>query len=78
MIRSRRHLIPTNEKLTEKFSYDEIIPNTTKLPESVAPPQTANSPKPEREERERERERRERQRERERDRERQREISFRP
>ena len=49
MIRSRRHLIPTNEKLTEKFSYDEIIPNTTKLPESVAPPQTANSPKPERE-----------------------------
>ena len=46
MIRNCRHLISTNEKFTKKFSYDEIIPNTTKLPESVAPPQTANLPKP--------------------------------
>ena len=46
MIRNCRHLIPTNEKFTDKFSYDDIIPTNTKLPESVAPPQTANSPKP--------------------------------
>ena len=46
MIRNRRHLIPTNEKFTEKFSYDNIIPPTTKSPESIAPLQTANSPKP--------------------------------
>ena len=45
MIRNRRHLIPTNEKFTEKFSYDNIIPTTTRSPESVAPPQTVNSPK---------------------------------
>ena len=46
MIRNRRHLIPTNEKFTEKFSYDNIIPPTTKSLESIAPPQTTNSPKP--------------------------------
>ena len=45
MIRNRRHLIPTNKKFTEKFSYSNIIPPTTKLPERVASPQTANSPK---------------------------------
>ena len=45
MIRNRRHLIPTNEKFIEKFSYDNIIPPTTKSPESIVPPQTANSPK---------------------------------
>ena len=46
MIRNRRHLTQTNEKFTEKFSYYNIILTTTKLPENVAPPQTANSPKP--------------------------------
>ena len=46
MIRNCRHLIPTNEKFTEQFSYDNIIPPTTKSPESIAPPQTANSLKP--------------------------------
>ena len=46
MIRNGRHFISTNEKITEKFSYDSIIPSTTKLPESVAPRQTVNSPKP--------------------------------
>ena len=46
MIRNRRHLIPNNEKFTEKFSYNNIIPPTTKSPESITPPQTANSPKP--------------------------------
>ena len=30
----------------EKFSYDNIILPTTKLPESIVPPQTANFPKP--------------------------------
>ena len=45
MIRNRRHLIPTKEKFTEKFSYDNIIPTTAKLLESVAPWQTANWPK---------------------------------
>ena len=37
MIRNSRHLIPTNEKFTEKFSYDNIIPPINKLPERVAP-----------------------------------------
>ena len=46
IIRSRRHLISTNEKFMEKFSYDNIILPTTKLPESIVPPQTANFPKP--------------------------------
>ena len=46
MIRNRRHLIPTNEKFTEKFSYNNIIPPATKSPESIAPPQTANPLKP--------------------------------
>ena len=50
MIRNHTHLIPTNEKFTEKFTekfnYDNIIPTTTKLPESVAPLQTVNLPKP--------------------------------
>ena len=46
MIRNRRHLIPTNKKLTKKFNYDNIIPTTTKLLESVATLQTANSSKP--------------------------------
>ena len=46
MIRNRRHLILTNEKFNEKFSYDNIIQTTTKLPQSVAPPQTVNSSKP--------------------------------
>ena len=45
MIRNRRHLILTNGKFTEKFSYGNIIPTTTKLLESVTPPQTANLPK---------------------------------
>ena len=45
MITNRRHLIPTNEKFTEKFSYGNIIPTTTRSPESVTPPQTVNSPK---------------------------------
>ena len=46
MIRKRRQLVPTNEIFTEKLSYDNIIPHTTKSPESIAPLQTANSPKP--------------------------------
>ena len=46
MIRNRRHLIPTNGKFTEKFSYDSIIPPTIKSPESIAPLQTAKSPRP--------------------------------
>ena len=46
MVKNRKHLIPTNKKFTEKFSYSNIIPPTTKLPESIAPAQTANSPKP--------------------------------
>ena len=45
IIRNCRYLIPTNEKFTEKFSCDNIIPTTTKLPESLAQPQTANLPK---------------------------------
>ena len=45
MIRNRRHLIPTNEKFTEKFSHENIIPPTNKLEERVAPPQNANSRK---------------------------------
>ena len=31
--------------MIEKFSYDNITPATAKLPESVAPLQTASSPK---------------------------------
>ena len=46
IIRNYRHLIPTNEKFTNKFTYDNIIQTATKLPESVAQPQTANLPKP--------------------------------
>ena len=46
MIRNHRHFILTNEKFTDKFSYNNIIPPTTKSPESIAPLQTANSPKP--------------------------------
>ena len=38
--------MPTNEKFTEKVSYDNIIPTTTKLPKSVKLPQTSNSLKP--------------------------------
>ena len=45
MIRNRGHLIPTNKKFTKKFSYN-IIPPTTKAPESITPLQTANLPKP--------------------------------
>ena len=44
MIKNHRHLILTNEKFIKKFSYDNI-PTTTKLSESVAPPQTAILPK---------------------------------
>ena len=46
MIRNVRHLIPTNKKFNKKFRYDNIISTSTKLSESVAPPQTANSTKP--------------------------------
>ena len=46
VIRNRRHLIPTNDKLTQKFSSDNFIVTTTKLPESVSPLQTTSSPKP--------------------------------
>ena len=46
IIRNRWHLMPTDEKFTDKSCYDNIIPPTTKLPESVAPPQTAKSPEP--------------------------------
>ena len=46
MIRNHRHFILTSEKFTDKFSYNNIIPPTTKSPESIAPLQTANSPKP--------------------------------
>ena len=45
MIRNHRHLILTNGKFTEKFSYDNIVPTTTKLLESVTPLQSANLPK---------------------------------
>ena len=38
MIRNRRHLVTTNEKFTEKFSYSNIIPPTTKSTKSMAPP----------------------------------------
>ena len=37
---------PTNKKFTKKFSYDNIIPATTKSQESITPLQTANLPKP--------------------------------
>ena len=46
VIINRRHLIPTNDKLTQKFSSDNLIATPTKLPESVAPLQTTSSPKP--------------------------------
>ena len=46
LIRNRRHLIPTIDKLTQKFSSDNCIATPTKLPESVAPLQTTSSPKP--------------------------------
>ena len=46
VIRNRRHLIPANDKFTQKFSSDNFIATTTKLPESVAPLQTTSSPKP--------------------------------
>ena len=46
MIRNCRHLILTNQKFNEKFSYDNMTPPNTKSPESIAPLQTANSPKP--------------------------------
>ena len=46
MIRNRKHLIPTNKKFMEKFSYDNIIPSTTKLSENIVPPQTGKSRKP--------------------------------
>ena len=45
IIRNCRYLILTNEKFTEKFSCDNIMLTTTKLPESLAQPQTANLPK---------------------------------
>ena len=45
MIRNHRHLILTNGKFTKKFSYDNIVPTTTKLLESVTPLQSANLPK---------------------------------
>ena len=38
MIRNRRHLITTNKKFTEKFSYSNIIPPIIKSTKSIAPP----------------------------------------
>ena len=46
VIRNRRHLIPTDEKITHKFIYSNFISTTANLPESVAPLQTTNSLKP--------------------------------
>ena len=46
IIRSRRHLIPTNEKFKKKFSYGNNIPITNRLLESVTPQQNASWPKP--------------------------------
>ena len=37
---------PTYVDQNKKFSYDNIIPPTTKSLESITPSQTANSPKP--------------------------------
>ena len=42
MVRNRKHLITTNEKSIEKFSYSNIIPTTTKPTKRMAPPQTTN------------------------------------
>ena len=41
-IRNHKHLITTNEKSIEKFSYSSIIPTTTKPTKRMAPPQTTN------------------------------------
>ena len=46
IIKNHRHLIPTNEKFTQKFTYNNIIPITTRLPEGKTPQQTENLPKP--------------------------------